>query len=1396
MTITFVPGEACKATTTLVQGTWKSHHVVVYGSGNNLIISVGSSSSNQPRHLQTIYLPADPRAIAINAHGVIAVAVLRKIVVFTPNHYVSRPQWVHSLEVDHDSEPTALQWAVLEDELAVGSLASVSLYSLYEEYGRNYLVQRWNVQQANPVTLIWIARKADKILTTSGSYDRLVKVWTRVSYGDNTAFELAFLDHPKGTFVVDCHLRVHDNKPETGAKSLDGSIANIKNIRGYIDTDDDDNQIVYTVSNTNVFQVWASFEYSGHSHIRSWAQIDLSGVFGEEVASVVVVENHFIRDYVSQYSDHCDDLDLLLVVSSHGRVAAFTISNISYNPPNNIKIERIGDTLFEFGEKAFPTPLRLSQLPEVLHDSEFYNSEQFLVNIKKPISILDITLLNPGSTKSKLAILIHDRIKNTIRLDSFSIAQFFVPREKLAPFASLLDKFQGHTKSIRKLVKSSDDSILLSISNFASHNYVWEPIFLDDSSTRRMTITKRYRIDVSIDNDEDNAILDALIISNVNRSPETRHVVVTLQKGGFISLWDCNSQFADQSAGLIKRLKVDSIQEPKAFVLTELPSSSDQRNYCVVAIYESDLVASWKILLEYSNGQVLNIDIAAVPIEPLPQQEQIHQIESIDVFLAQPEKNLVSVINTAGYLRIYALDASKQGEKLKWKLTSEIHTNVVNASKIQGTAVMNKLAIVDESGLTLTIWDIKSGVLEYQETFPKEYGTVRDLDWTFINASNERHMSNTIFSVGFGRFVLLYTQLRYDYTNHIPTYAVLKKIDISDYTTHEIGDLIWLSGGYLVIGSGNQFFIDDKWVRLASEKNTAIDSIIRQLMTGYTKTGVSYDEKIEDDGAGYQRINKSTDDLIYDIGHLAKILNGPLPVYHPQFLIQCLFMNQVKLVQDILVKLFQNIRKGEHISWDLGLDMVDEILKCQFLTNQEPITGTNTPRVDLVHESLSNLSRGWDLFDKFNSELADLLIDKLMKISLPLLTRHQQSTLVTIVTIAKTLKKHALSLDRNGIRFLIGFKLFQMSSKQPKLSMRDINWALHSDNKEMLLSLVEDHYKHRMTWDNVRQTGLVYWVETPRLVKIMEGVARNEFSEERDPSGRASLIYLALRKKHILIGLWKTVSHPDQAKMIKFLNNDFNEPRWRSAALKNAFVLLGKHRYLDAACFFLLGNSVKDCCLTLANKVNDRALAIAVSKISNGGEGVDVSLLGVIENFIIPDSIESGDRWTTSWIFWQMGLKECSIQALIRTPLEIIKENREQFSELCNKNYIDKATASAKGQSFLKDDPVLIILFNELRNQKINYLKGSLTISTLEESQFLLKVCMIYTRMGCDYLSILLLKNWTFNHGAGTMSEWNERKTVFQREETVRQKKVKQEKEAPPASVFEEPDMSAFDFGF
>lgn len=46
--------------------------------------------------------------------------------------------------------------------------------------------------------------------------------------------------------------------------------------------------------------------------------------------------------------------------------------------------------------------------------------------------------------------------------------------------------------------------------------------------------------------------------------------------------------------------------------------------------------------------------------------------------------------------------------------------------------------------------------------------------------------------------------------------------------------------------------------------------------------------------------------------------------------------------------------------------------------------------------------------------------------------------------------------------------------------------------------------------------------------------------------------------------------------MQAFFKNDFTQERWRKAALKNAYALLGLQRFTHAAAFFLLAGSLRD----------------------------------------------------------------------------------------------------------------------------------------------------------------------------------------------------------------------------
>jgi hypothetical protein len=83
-----------------------------------------------------------------------------------------------------------------------------------------------------------------------------------------------------------------------------------------------------------------------------------------------------------------------------------------------------------------------------------------------------------------------------------------------------------------------------------------------------------------------------------------------------------------------------------------------------------------------------------------------------------------------------------------------------------------------------------------------------------------------------------------------------------------------------------------------------------------------------------------------------------------------------------------------------------------------------------------------------------------------------------------------------------------------------------------------------------------------------EIVARNEYtkSEMKNPVD-CSLYYLALKKKAVLQGLWRMATwNREQSATQKLLANNFENPKAKTTALKNAYALLSKRRFGKTRC--------------------------------------------------------------------------------------------------------------------------------------------------------------------------------------------------------------------------------------
>jgi hypothetical protein len=187
----------------------------------------------------------------------------------------------------------------------------------------------------------------------------------------------------------------------------------------------------------------------------------------------------------------------------------------------------------------------------------------------------------------------------------------------------------------------------------------------------------------------------------------------------------------------------------------------------------------------------------------------------------------------------------------------------------------------------------------------------------------------------------------------------------------------------------------------------------------------------------------------------------------------------------------------------------------------------------------------------------------------------------------------------------------------------------------------------------------------------LEAVARTRYmgnDEDRDPVA-CSLFYFALRKRRLMQTLWKQASgHPERNNMIKFLQNNFDEPRWRTAALKNAYVLLSKHRfgrltttalgsthlstlfslwtYTEfAAAFFLLGDSLNDAVSVCLKQLDDFQLAIAICRVYEGDDGP--VLARVLKDHVIPLTFRKGWRRLASWAFWMLKRRDLAVRVLV-----------------------------------------------------------------------------------------------------------------------------------------------------
>uniref|UniRef100_A0A7N0UFG9 RAVE complex protein Rav1 C-terminal domain-containing protein n=1 Tax=Kalanchoe fedtschenkoi TaxID=63787 RepID=A0A7N0UFG9_KALFE len=406
---------------------------------------------------------------------------------------------------------------------------------------------------------------------------------------------------------------------------------------------------------------------------------------------------------------------------------------------------------------------------------------------------------------------------------------------------------------------------------------------------------------------------------------------------------------------------------------------------------------------------------------------------------------------------------------------------------------------------------------------------------------------------------------------------------------------------------------------------------------------------------------------------LADKLIVPLPVYHPESLIANIFSGNWKRARfalRFLTKYFATERRSSKMKFALP---APEVLLSDYYEGQE--VGCSTVKEQCwsgLDGSSSKAQLGFSAFafgseydvshlttSSPDSELIGFNDQMEMLQTLGYMTEIEKLQTCSILDLLNEISgSHSASvygsLDEPGRRFWVPvrFQMMLTHKKSGQLpSMQDlmidsktICWAFHSDCQENLFSSL---LPNEASWSDMRAIGFGFWfTDATKLRTKMEKLARFQYLKNKDPKSCA-LLYIALNRVQVLAGLFKISKDEKDKPLVGFLSRNFQEENNKAAALKNAYVLMGRHQLELAIAFFLLGGDTSSAITVCAKNLRDEQLALVICRLTDGPGGPVKRHL--VSSYLLPTAVEKGDSWLQSLFEWENGNYSQSFLAMLGT---------------------------------------------------------------------------------------------------------------------------------------------------
>jgi len=935
-------------------------------------------------------------------------------------------------------------------------------------------------------------------------------------------------------------------------------------------------------------------------------------------------------------------------------------------------------------------------LPAVFHISHVDGMDIRVPQLSDPLDdYVQFCVFAGGSQPSSISILLHSYAGDIDWYDSQITHLFDTAIRKSR--THLISSLAGHSDPIQRIVRNVRGTIVLSATDEGDVS-LWQHKDAHSSAPLLRRSTFAANVDIK----------DAVILSR------GRYAVILHSHG--LELWDVREAKAER----LGKLNLPG-QVPERITQSRVVSDRALTSRVIIGYYPDRTTEAWELLLPAVDG--------SRPSTANRFPEMIRSLGEIKLHVHNRYNSLVSVCDNMsssdqpakpqersalGFTAALAKDgivemvrSFEEPDSTKPRLsTGALLETSIKRPRAMSASGTGKVVLVNEDASSLSIWDAKTGVWEYEHELDGT-DTVKTFAWAL---SPQGH---PLVAICFDYHIVVLGQIRYSYPDLEPAWVDLRHIRIRDFTTQSISDLCWLRSGDFVVGSGVQFFIFEGYA--STHHNRGAKSL------------VEVHSKLKNDSTCA----------------VMSMLNSLLPIFHPTYLSLLAFLGNFGQTKEIIHRLHNNLKffsEGDDLPsfLDLELDTLGS-------ANKGPLSKTS------FHNGINGMTNG-DIDSRTISDISASLIENVKKNDIWQLSDDDKTKLSEEIQVCVDLEKHEQSIDANGLRYL---QSLYTSGSHP-VSWSAIAFASLSTSQEILVDLVTRFHGGKLTWEAARKAGLFCWLSDSESLRLqMENIGRAEYTrnEDRNPVD-CSLYYLVLGKKNVLQGLWRmAVGVREKENTLKLLMNNFNEPRWKSTALKNAYALLSKRRFHYAAAFFLLGGSLWHAVNVCVHQLKDLQLAIALARVfsndndlQQGSPSSSVVLSRLVNETVLPQALESVQgRWMASWAYNTLGLPSLAIQSLVHPLHNVIGRSLFDIIEDADSDSsIDPQMVNSL--SYAAHDPLLTVLYTQLRTQllKRNQWRTGSGVSTKDEWAFVMRCVRIYRHMGCDAIALTLVQTWEF----------------------------------------------------